>query len=275
MSARIAIAAALLAALWAAAAPAPAAAQSGSPSAPPRAPLEERILFDSAQDSVAITATFSGSDLFVYGAIGRNRFLRPGEAAPDVAIVIEGPSAPLMVRRKERVAGIWVNGRGVRIAAAPSFYAVSSTRPLTEILRPDEDRVHGVSLDRAVLIFGIPNSAEDPEQFRQALIRLRRERDLYQERGEGVSLKSGTLYQTQVRLPANIVEGLYKIRVYLIRGGIVRDEAALEIPVQKEGIERLIFNAAQQTPFMYGALTLLTALLAGFGASELFRRLRR
>ena len=239
-----------------------------------REPLEEVIVFGSAQDQVAITATFSGSDLFVYGAIARNRFLAVNDEPPDLAIVIRGPSAPIMVRRKSRVAGVWMNTESIRIAAAPSFYAVASTGPLEEVLLPREDRAHSISIDKAVLIFGIPQSAEDPEQFRQALIRLRRGAGLYLEDPNGVSLKARTLYQAQVRLPANIIEGDYDIRVYLLREGRVRDWAQIAFPVRLQGVERALYEAAQETPFLYGLGTLITALLAGWGASELFRRLR-
>lgn len=250
-------------------APAPGRAQ-----VDPHPPLEERLLLDATQDEVSITATFSGSELFVFGAIARNRFLQIDDEPPDVAIVVRGPSAPVMVRKKDRVAGLWMNREAIRIAAAPSFYAVASTRPLYEILSDSEDRAHSISLDKAVLILGIPRSAQDPELFRQALIRLRREKGVYLEDPTGVKLNARTLYQARLQLPANIVEGAYDIRVYLLRDRRVRDSARIALPVRLEGLERTLYVAAQETPFWYGVGTLLTALFFGWGASELFRRLR-
>ena len=238
-------------------------------------PLRENILTGAAQDEVAITATFSGSELFFYGAIERNRFLTEEELAPDVVIVIEGPSSPIMVRKKARVAGVWVNQQAIRIAAAPSFYAVASTRPLEEILRSGEDRRYRISLDTSVYILGIPTSAEDPEEFRRAAIRLRQNDGLYFADPYGVELSDRTLFQTRLKLPANIVEGDYRARVYLVRDGRVIDNASIKIPVRKQGVERFLYLAAKETPLFYGFGTLFIALLAGYGASELFRRLRR
>ncbi len=246
-----------------------------TPFGPAGIPLEERILTGSAQDQVAITATFSGSELFVYGAIARNRFLAVGENSPEIIIVVRGPSSPIMVRKKDRIGGLWMNNEAVRIAAAPSYYAVASTKPLPEILEELDDFTYRISIDRAVLIAGVPFSAENPANFREALIRLKRQSGLYRNTPFGVTLKGGTLYQARFRMPANIIEGDYQVRVFLVRDGRVRDQARIELPVRKEGVERVLYAAAQETPFLYGLLTLLTALFCGWGASELFRLLRR
>lgn len=238
-------------------------------------PLSERLVTKATRQEVAITATFSGSELFVYGAIERNRPLGPDEPNPDVVVVVQGPSAPVMVRKKGRVGGLWMNTEAIRIAAAPSYYAVASTKPLEQILSDGEDRIHRVSLDNAVYILGLPTSAQDPEEFRLAAIRLRQNEGLYRSRPYGVELTEGLLYESQLRLPANIIEGDYLIRVLLIRDMKVVDAGEIEVLVRKQGIERFLFVAAQETPFLYGLGTLIVALLAGWGASELFRRLGR
>lgn len=237
--------------------------------------LEEQLLSDSAQTEVAINATFAGSELFIYGAIARNRFLEKADRPPDIIIVVRGPSSPVMVRKKDRVAGLWLNREAIRIAAAPSYYAVASTRPLRIMLDPQEDATYRISLDKAIVIAGLPTSAQDPEEFRQALIRLRRDQGLYRDAGASVTLTGATLYQTRLQLPANIVEGDYEVRVYLVRGRRVLDQTRIKLPVRLIGIERFLFTSAQETPLFYGVGTLAAALLAGFGASELFRRLRR
>ncbi len=237
--------------------------------------LEEQLLSGSAQNEVAINATFSGSDLFIYGAIARNRFLAQDDRPPDIVIVVRGPSSPIIVRKKARVAGVWVNAEAIRIAEAPSYYRVASTRPLRWMLTEAEDASYRITLDKAIVIAGLPTSAQDPEEFRQALIRLRRGQNLYRDDEATVTLTAGTLYHTRLRMPANIVEGDYEVLVYLIRDKRVRDVARIDLPVRKIGIERLLYTAARETPLLYGLGTLLVALIAGFGASELFRLLRR
>lgn len=238
------------------------------------ATLEEKIVSDSTVDEVAITATFSGKEIFVFGAIARNRLLREDDPAPDIAIVIEGPPNAVVVRRKARIAGMWVNQDAFRIGEAPSFYAVASTRPLDEILNPIEDATRQVSLDKSVRVVGAPISVADPESFRRAAIRLRRDQGLYIEKPGGVELKD-PLYSTRLRLPASIIEGEYTVRVLLLRGGRVLDEEKIALPVRKTGLERLVGSAARETPFLYGLATLIMAAMAGWLGSEIFRRLRR
>ena len=46
------------------------------------------------------------------------------------------------------------------------------------------------------------------------------------------------------------------------------------IGVRKEGLERFIFNLAQEQPLVYGLLSLALAALAGWGASAVFRLIR-
>lgn len=237
--------------------------------------LEERLLTAYSNDDVAITATFDGHEIFVYGAVTRNRFLTDRDTPPEVIITITGPSTPLMVRKKDRIGGIWLNAEAVRIGAAPSFYAVMATRPLTDILDPADDNSFRISLDKVVSFVGMPFSARDPEEFRQAVLRLRSNAGLYFTQPRGVRLRNGTLFESRVTLPPNLVEGDYEARVFLVRDRRVRDQVSTPISVRKAGIERATYRLAHEQPLLYGLLTLLAALAAGWGANELFRRLRR
>ena len=89
----------------------------------------ETIVAGLSQNRVAITAQYDGSEILVYGAVRRDAPLPEGQRL-EVIITVEGPATPLVIRRKARTAGIWVNAASVTIDAAPSFYAVATTGPL-------------------------------------------------------------------------------------------------------------------------------------------------
>lgn len=253
-----------------------ATAQDASAPAPYDDPERERIVSGLSQTDVAITATFEGSKIFVYGAIERDWFPQQGEPAADVIVSITGPSKPVTVRKKDRIGIIWANAESLVISSAPTFYAVAATGPLEEILRPVDDTNHKISIDKAVSFAGIAAFAGvDVDEFRRAVIRLRERKGLYDESAGHVRLRGPTLFSTQFELPANIVEGDYSARVFLVRGGRVRDVYSTVIAVRKTGLERLIYTAAQDQPLIYGILSILVALLAGWGASEAFRQMRR
>ena len=235
----------------------------------------ERVVAALSQNRISITAGFEGSEIFVYGAIARERPITEAEGPLGVVVRIEGPSEPVVVRRKDRVFGVWANAASAEIDAAPSFYAVASTGPLHETISWTEDLRLGVSLDNALRFVDAGEAADDRDAFLDALVRLRRASGRYVLAPGGVSLSEDVLFQTSVSLPADIHEGVYSARVFLTRERMVIDSFETEIRVNKAGLERLLYDLAKEQPALYGVLSILVALAAGLGASEVFRYLRR
>jgi uncharacterized protein (TIGR02186 family) len=89
-----------------------------------------------------------------------------------------------------------------------------------------------------------------------------------------VTLSQDTLFRADVALPANLTEGDYRVRIFLTRGGVVIDSLESTIDVRKEGLERWLTNLAHDQPLIYGLLSLLIAVVAGWAASAGFRFLR-
>lgn len=236
---------------------------------------EERVIAALSQDSVGITTDFTGSRIFVFGAIERSRLSNERDDNLDVIVAITGPNERVILRKKSRKLGIWVNDENVEIDAAPSFYAVSSSGPLGQILTETADLRHKITIDKAIRLVGEADNVADPAEFSEAIIRIRRNNGIYFEDIGGVDIISGTLFRTNVQLPANIVEGDYQAKVFLLRDGRVVDDFATAISVRKVGLERWLYTLAHEQSFLYGIFSILVALLAGWGASEIFRQLRR
>ena len=55
----------------------------------------------------------------------------------DIIVVITGPTETAIVRKKV-VSGIWINKEKLEFREIPGFYAIASTRPLSEITETDE-----------------------------------------------------------------------------------------------------------------------------------------
>ena len=233
----------------------------------------EEIVAGLSQSRVSITARFEGSEILIYGAVKREA---PAPEGPklEVIITVEGPSTPLVIRRKERVAGIWINKDSVRIDLAPSFYAVATTGPLADILTETEDLRHGISIPRTIRAVGIAAEAPNSADFVQALLRIRLGDGSYGVSENAVQLTEDTLFRTDVALPANLVEGDYQVRIFLLRGGRVVDRLERVIGVRKAGLERFLFRSAQDQPLFYGLAALALAAFAGWAASAAFRYLR-
>lgn len=231
----------------------------------------EEVVAGLSQTRVAITTWFAGSEIFIYGAV--KRFQPPPDGPPlDVVVAVTGPSEPVVVRKKDRQFGVWVNGPGLEIDAAPSFYAVAATRDFREAMSWTADMRHRVGLDQVIRLIDAPVWAgEARQEYLDALVRLRKRAGVYYEKPGGVRLEEDTLFQTRLELPAEIVEGDYEVRIFLTRDREVIDSHETSIAVRKAGIELWIDRMAEDFSALYGILSLVVALAAGWGASALFR----
>ncbi|WP_142663278.1 TIGR02186 family protein [Paracoccus laeviglucosivorans] len=242
---------------------------------PPRvaAPPPEQIVAGLSRDDVDITTSFDGSDIIIYGAIKREVPIPPGPL--DVIVTVEGPAGPITVRHKERRFGIWVNTGKVSVASAPNFYVVATTRPLAKILDPAEDSRFRISVPLAIRAFAGAAEVDDVVPYTEALVRLREANDLYRLDDGAVLLAEQTLFRADVRLPANLIEGYYATRIFLVRDGKVMNTFRAPIEVRKVGLERWLYRLALEQPFFYGIMSLAIAIAAGWGASAAARQLQR
>lgn len=230
----------------------------------------EEVVAGLSQSRISISTDFDGSEILVFGAVRRTEPLPDGQL--HVIITVEGPSKTLVVHRKERRFGIWVNTDRVEVDSAPTFYSVSTSGPWKDVLTDVEDLRHHVSIQRAIRSVGA--EIEGAEDFTDALIRIRSNGDYYQTRIGAVELSQDTLFRTAVRLPANLTEGSYRARFFLTRDGQVLDTHEEVISVQKVGLERFLYRLAYDRPLVYGLLSLAIAIGAGWAASAAFRFIR-
>ena len=237
------------------------------------AAASEEIVAGLSQNRVSITADFEGSEILIYGAVKREETI-PTAPTLHVIVTVEGPTTPMIVRKKDRVAGIWINTESVQIGRAPSFYAVATTGFLKEILSETENLRHQITIPRAIRAVGISAQAKDAPGFVDALIRVRESEGRYRLDERTVQLTESTLFRTDILLPANLTEGPYRVRIFLTRGGMVVDHIERRINVRKEGLERFLFNLSREHSLVYGLLSLLIAVVAGYGASAAFRLMK-
>ena len=232
----------------------------------------EEVVLGMSHDEVAITATFDGSEILVFGAIKRETKISP--VPLQVIVAVSGPSEPLLVRRKERKFGIWVNTDTVEVDLAPSFYAIATSAPWDQVVTDTEDLRHKISINRAIRSVGAPMHIENAQSFSDAVIRIRRKSGLYQLRENTVAVDQQTLFRTSIEMPANLTEGNYKTRIFLTRNGQVVSDFETDIDVRKVGLERFLFALSRENPLVYGLMSLAIAIFAGWSASAVFQFIR-
>ncbi len=233
----------------------------------------ETIVAGLSQNSVSITTNFDGSEILIYGAVKRDA-PSTAEKPLEVIITVEGPSLPMTVRLKSRQTGIWMNTGAITIDSAPTFYAVTTTGPLTRVLKDIDNLRHRITIPRVIRAVGITDEAENAGQYVQEFLRLQDEAGVYRVDQGAVELLEETLFRTDILLPANLTDGEYRVRIFLTRDGRVIDHQERIIGVRKAGIERFLYNLAQDDPLLSGIAAVLMAVLAGSAASALFRLIR-
>lgn len=223
----------------------------------------QQLLADLSSHLIAITTGFTGTEVVLFGTT---------DGAGDVAIVVTGPRGPAVVRRKDRVAGIWINTESVRFEQVPSFYTVATSRPLDQIVgRPVLERQQ-IGLPQLQLAPSEQLAPEELAAFRAALIRNKQRAGLYGIAMGQVAFLGERLFRTNIYFPANVPTGLYNVEALLIRDGEVVSAQTTPLVVSKIGFSAEVYDFARQRPVTYGVVAVVGAVAAGWAAGAAFRR---
>lgn len=235
------------------------------PAHPVRA--ETPLVADLSSHLLAITTGFSGASVLLFGALEDD-----GDRKSDVVVVVRGPDTPEIIRRKERILGLWVNRAQGSVQDAPAYYRVASTRPLEKIAAPAVLDRRQIGLDHLKVSVRREDEAAGDDDYRAALLRLKTRARLYDGETGQVTVMSGRLFRTEMDFPANVPTGTYQVDVYLFRGGEVISAQTTPLVVGKTGIGAEVFDLANRRAALYGALAVLLAAAAGWLAAVAFRR---
>jgi uncharacterized protein (TIGR02186 family) len=253
--------------------PPPAAAP--APEAPLPDEQRESVEADVSTRSVAVTSGFSGIEVIVFGTVNNSRQESAEHGLYDVVVVVEGAPAPLVARRKSKIAGIWINTKSVRFASLPTFYGIVSTRPVEEIASPAVLAEHEIGFEHVRMKPAGHKANVTPDEladFRAAVIRLKQRERLYARDEYGVIFIGRSLFRSSIDLPANVPVGQLTARVYLFRDGQLLSTYSARFSMAREGIERFLYDLAYRAPVVYGVFAVLVAAAAGLLASAVFRR---
>jgi uncharacterized protein (TIGR02186 family) len=230
----------------------------------------ERLISSLSNHQVLVSSSF-GAELVLFGSVERDAATVTRRGGYNLVVTVVGPRRTLVTRRKGRVFGIWANAQSRTFVGAPSYLAVLSNKPLDEIASLGVQQRLDIGMDNVPL----PQTASmQPTDlvFREALIRLQKERGLYVEEPNSVTFLTPNLFRATIRLPAEAPVGSYEVEAKLFADGtnIARTASALE--VVKVGVEQFVASSARDHGFLYGLATTLMALLTGWFASIVFRR---
>ena len=232
---------------------------------------QPRLVPDVSARSIEIRYSFTGAQLLLFGAI-----LYPGGRVPkrqaDVIVILKGPVEPLVVREKQKIAGVWMNADSNRFRSAPGYYAVASSRPIADLVDERTAAIYELGLQNLQLSPGSGALPEKERRFEAGLLDLRRRAGLYVEDPRGVEISEGVLYRARIAIPSQVPVGTYTAETFLVDRGRVLAAATREIEIGKSGFERYVALAARRHGFLYGIAAVLLSLGLGWAAAAAFRR---
>jgi uncharacterized protein (TIGR02186 family) len=245
---------------------------------PARAQVQETANPESIQiglstDRVSITADFSGADLTIFGALDNSDPLIARHGRYDVIVVLEGPPRPVVVRKKTRFLGMWINTQSVTFVNVPVSYSVATTRALQDITHPDNYRQMALGANNITVVPA--NRDDDPATIREFAVALRDRKkasDLFSERIGGVHFLSQSLFRATLHLAPNVPVGTHRARAFLFKNGVFIKESSAQLAILKSGFEQRIFRAAQEHSFLYGLGAVALAFVTGWIGRLVFRR---
>lgn len=221
------------------------------------------VVADLSNYNIAMDAGFTGTRMFLFGA--RND---PG----DVVVVVRGPVKNYIIRKKEKMAGLWINRDRIKFFNVPDFYAVGSSRPLADIASPALLQDLGIGENTLLAQSSLGKSAAGMQDFSQAFLAHQYEKRLYSQEILPIDFMAETLFKTTIEFPDTIPPGEYTAEIYLLSGGDVAGMQSIPITVNKSGIDAFLFNYAHNFPALYGISAIVLALAAGWFAARLFEK---
>jgi uncharacterized protein (TIGR02186 family) len=242
----------------------PAAAQERNP---------ENIEVGLSTDRVSITSDFRGADLTIFGSLDNADPLLARQGRYDIVVVLEGPARPVVVRRKDRILGMWINTASETFVNVPMSYSVATTRALQDIT--DQRSYRRLSLGVSNIYLRPEDKSAAPatiQEFTAALRDRKKVAGLYSERVGGVQFLSQSLFRATVSLAPNVPVGTHKARAFLFRNGLFIEETSAQLAILKAGFEQSIFVASKEYGFLYGIFAVLLAVTTGWLGSIIFRR---
>ena len=201
-------------------------------------------------------------------------------AGSKVVVAVRGSSVAEVFNKVGRVGPIWVSTGRVTISDAPTLLFVFSSAPLSTCLNRaaiDQDQLDLASLKQHIQI---RTRAPDRERVADDFLALKAHQGTYRVTSGSVqlgALDQGKLpYRVDFEMPRSAPPGNYRVSVIECRNGVMSHRSDANLVVVEASFPALIARLARdQAPF-YGIISVVIAMVAGFGidfiASRVFQR---
>ena len=220
-------------------------------------------------DHINVDFFYHGSSVSVRGT---------ADQGIDLVIKITSPEGHQELLKKGKLAGfLWMNVGKLTFEKTPKFYGIHSTKRLEDILSRDEMDKYALgypALERHVEISPVGSEGEKSDWFNQ-FVKFKESSKLY-------SVSSGKInmtaqggkqnYYVLLDWPYQALPDHYTISVYAVKDKKVIETAETHVLVEQVGTVKSLAGMAKNNGSLYGIISILAALGAGFGVGMVFRK---
>jgi uncharacterized protein (TIGR02186 family) len=220
-------------------------------------------------DHIKIDFFYHGSNVSVRGI---------SDPDTDLIIKISSPDGHQELRQQGKVAGLlWMNVGTLKFEKTPSLYFLASSKKVDEILSKEEmakDVLGYEAVGKHIELTPVKDESEKTKWFNE-FVKFKEHSKLY-------SVASGNItftrengkqnYYTLFEWPYQAPPGDYIVTVYAVKDNKIIEKAEQKVQVEQAGVVKQLAGMARNNASVYGLLSILAALGAGFGVGLVFRK---
>lgn len=223
---------------------------------------EAGITVDLASDHIDITAAFNGSYLTLYG-------VKEGDG--EVAVVIKGPEADMIVRQKHKIFGVWTNADSMRFENMPIYYDYAVADNDLFLAGKEVLMTAGFGLDTTRKPPKTKREAEDVDLFQDALIRNKQVARHFAREPAKITYLDKNFFKATFYVPPNVPTGKYTLETLLFQNGVLQDTKTSRLTIEQIGVSAAINSFSKKHSFFYGLFCVIFAMSAGWLSNAIRR----
>ncbi|MBI5057409.1 MAG: TIGR02186 family protein [Nitrospirae bacterium] len=220
-------------------------------------------------DHIKIDFFYHGSTVSVKGT---------SDPGVDLVIKITSPDGHEVLKQKGKMAGIlWMNTGTLNFENTPDLYSVHSTKKLEDLLSRDEMDKYVIgypALEKHIELTPVSKGEEKDKWFNE-FVRFKESSKLYAASSGKISttMSNGRQnYYIMTEWPYQAPPGNYLVTVYAVKDKMVVEKAEAKVLVEQVGVIKTLSSMAKNSGALYGFLSIVIALGAGFGVGLIFRK---
>jgi len=220
-------------------------------------------------DRIQIDFFYHGSSVSVRGI---------SDPDTDLIIKISSPDGHQELRQKGKVGGLlWMNVGTLNLEKVPSLYFLASSKKIDNILSKEamtKDVLGYEAVKGHVEMTPVKDENEKTKWFNE-FVKYKENSKLYSVASDNITFtkENGKQnYYTLFEWPYQAAPGDYIVTVYAVKDNKVVEKAEQKVKVEQAGVVKQLAGMARNNASIYGLLSILAALGAGFGVGLIFRK---